>query len=140
MKFGKSHGADIVYNEMISSLVNSYSKLVLRLFNNIIQTSEIIPAWITGLILVSIHKNGPKLDPGNYRGITLMSCLGKLFLVKNVRSCNQLEFVSGNRTSGAHIIISNRVNKLCRKSNKKIFSCYVNFRKAFDLIPWDTLL
>jgi hypothetical protein len=151
MKYGKAHGTDIVCNEMIFALANSYPKLVLRLFNNILQTSEIIPAWITGLI-VPIHKDGPKLDPGNYRGITLMSCLGKLFLSilnarlmvyaldKKILSCNQLGFVSGNRTSDAHIIINNMVNKLCHKSNKKIFSCFVDFRKAFDLVPRDTLL
>jgi hypothetical protein len=151
MKFGKAHGADIVCNEMIFSLVNTHPKLVLRLFNNILQTSEIIPAWITGLI-VPIHKDGPKLDPGNYRGITLMSCLGKLFLSilnarlmtyaldKKILGVNQLGFVSGNRTSDAHIIINNMVNKLCHKSNKKIFSCFVDFRKAFDLVPRDILL
>ena len=92
------------------------------------------------------------MDPNNYRGITLMSCLGKLFLsILNARllelvqkndilGTNQLGFVPGNRTSDAHIIINNIVDKMCHRSNKKIFSCFVDFRKAFDLVPRDILL
>ena len=61
-------------------------------------------------------------------------------LEKKILGINQLGFVSGNRTSDAHIIINNLVNKLCHKSNKKIFSCFVDFRKVFDLVPRDNLL
>ena len=34
--------------------------------------------WATGEI-IPIHKKGDINDPSNYRGITLLSCLGKLF-------------------------------------------------------------
>jgi len=92
------------------------------------------------------------MDPGNYRGITLMSCLGKIFLSilnarlmayvieNNILGINQLGFVPGNRTSDAHIIINNLINKMCHKNGQKLFSCFVDFRKAFDLIPRDILL
>ena len=151
LKLGKAHGMDIACNEMIMPLVNTHPSLVLKLFNSILESGEIVPSWITGLI-VPVFKDGSQMDPGNYRGITLMSCLGKLFLSilnarlmtyvleKKILGINQLGFVSGNRTSDAHIIINNLVNKLCHKSNKKIFSCFVDFRKAFDLVPRDILL
>ena len=77
-----------------------------------------IPEWVVGLI-VPIYKKGNKSEPQNYRGVTLISCLGKLFLsILNNRLMqytidnqilhkSQLGFVPGNRTSDAHIIINN---------------------------------
>ena len=99
-----------------------------------------------------IYKNGSRLDPSNYRGIILISCLGKLFLSvlntrfllyafnQNLLAHNQLGFVPGNRTSDAHIIINNLVKKICHENNSRIYSCFVDFKKEFDSVPRDILL
>ena len=151
LKLGKSTGVDNISNEMIISLLETHPKLILKLFNSILQSGEIIPEWLMGMI-VAIYKDGPKMDTGNYRGITLMSCLGKLFLSilnsrlmgyvlgKDVLTVSALGFVPGNRTSDAHIIINNLINKICHKQNAKLFSCFVDFKKAFDSVPRDILL
>ena len=151
LKPGKACGIDDICNEMIISLVNTHPKIVLKLFNEVLQLGEVIPEWVIGLI-VPIHKKGPKLETSNYRGITLISCLGKLFLSilnarlllytnnQNILAENQLGFVAGNRTSDAHIIINNLVKKICHNKNSKIYSCFVDFKKAFDSIPRDILL
>ena len=55
-------------------------------------------------------------------------------------SPSQLGFVAGNRCSDAHIIIYNLIRKKCHEQNSKIFSCFVDFRKAFDSVPRDVLL
>ena len=136
---------------MIISLNNTHPKIILKLFNNILQSGEVIQDWVIGLI-VPIHKEGPKLDTSNYRGITLISCLGKLFLSilntrlmtftkeQNILSKSRLGFLSGNRSLDAHIIINNLVGKICHKNNSRIYSCFVDFKKAFDSIPRDILL
>ena len=151
LKFGKACGVDNHSNEMILALVKTYPKVLLKLFNDIFRSGEIIPDWALGMI-VPIHKDGPKLDAANYRGITLMSCLSKLFLsVLNNRlvifavenkllSPAQLGFVIKNRCSDAHIIIHNLVQQKCRTEGSKIFSCFVDFKKAFDSVPRDILL
>ena len=150
LKPGKSTGIDGISNEMISSLLTKYPDIIIKLFNSIVQSSEFIPEWVLGAI-VPIHKKGSKSDPSNYRGITLMSCLGKLFLTilnnrltqfvkeKNILSDKQLGFVAGNRTSDAHIIINNLIRKYCHKYGSKLFSCFVDFSKAFDTIPRNIL-
>ena len=58
----------------------------------------------------------------------------------NIISKNQLGFLPGNRTSDAHFIIHNLIQKLCHKNNSKIYSCFIDFSKAFDTIPRDNLL
>ena len=148
---GKATGVDGTSNEAVSVLVEAYPELVLKLFNKILDSGEVVPDWLVGMI-VPIHKDGSRMDPGNYRGITLMSCLGKLFLSvlnsrllkyvlgNNILSINQLGFVPENRTSDAHIIINNLINKTCHKYGKKLFSCFVDFKKAFDSVPRDLML
>ena len=110
-----------------------------------------LPDWAISHI-VPIHKTGSKSDPSNYRGISLLSCLGKVFLSvlnnrllkfsvdQNILSESQLGFRKGNRTSDAHIIIHNLIDKYCKKNNTKIYSCFIDLSKAFDSVPRDILL
>ena len=72
LRYGKANGYDDSCNEMLISLVRTYPKVLLKLFNNILESSEVIPDWALGMI-VPLHKDGPRLDPNNYRGITLIS-------------------------------------------------------------------
>ena len=86
------------------------------------------------------------MDP-NYRGISILSCLGKLYsailnkrllkyaIEKNILKSEALGFVSGNRTSDAHLILHSLIQRHCHQKNEKIFSCFVDFSKAFDTIP-----
>ena len=127
----KAPGIDMVINEMIEPLVELYPKLLLKLFNSILSHNWISEDWLLSLI-TAIHKKGPKEDPDNYRGISLMSCMAKLFLTilnnrlttfaleRNILTPSQLGFVLGNRTSDPHIILNNIIHKYCHK-RKKIF-------------------
>ena len=150
LKPGKSLGIDNISNEMIQVLLNNYPEIILLFFNSILESNEISPDWVIGLI-VPIHKKGTKTDPNNYRGITLMSCFGKLFLAilnnrllhftiqNKILADSQLGFLAGNRTSDAHIILNNIIKKHCHKNNSTLFSCFIDFSKAFDTIPRDIL-
>ena len=152
LKAGKGTGIDTLRNEMIRPLIDLYPQLIVRSFNDIIiQQKELCKDWLHSLI-TAVHKKGPKDNPENYRGISLMSCLGKLFLTvinnrlikhcldNGLLSAAQLGFVAGNRTSDPHIILHNLVQKYCHKSKKRIFGCFVDFSKAFDTVPRDILI
>ena len=152
LKAGKGTGIDVIRNEMITPLVAHYPKLLIRVFNDIIVRHRAISKdWLHSLI-TAIHKKGAKDDPDNYRGISLMSCLGKLFLSiinnrlvkfsleKGLLSPGQLGFVIGNRTSDPHIILQNLLHKYCHRGRQRIFGCFVDFSKAFDTVPRDILL
>ena len=148
---GKWVGVDNLCNEMIMCLIEVCPEIVLKLFNLILKSGEILPEWLMSYI-VPIHKGGAKSDPGNYRGVSLMSCLGKFFLSiinkrltkfcveRGILSESQLGFQQGNRCSDAHLIIHNLIDKYCYKNNRKIYSCFIDLSKAFDTIPRDILL
>ena len=79
LRRGKSPGLDNILNEMIAPLVKKYPGLILKLFNSILANTWINKEWLISLI-TAIHKKGPKEDPDNYRGISLMSCLFRNFI------------------------------------------------------------
>ena len=91
------------------------------------------------------------MDPDNYRGISLISCLYKLLtailnkriahfcLENNILSRAQLGFVKGNRCSDGHFILHNMIKDYCHENGKWLYSCFVDFSKAFDCIPRDIL-
>ena len=91
------------------------------------------------------------MDPSNYRGISILSCLSKLYtailnkrlmayaIEKGILKPEALGFVAGNRTSDAHLILHSLIQRHCHQKNEKIYSCFVDFSKAFDTIPRDLL-
>ena len=102
-------------------------------------------------LLTPVHKKGSKTNTEFYRGVSLISSISKLYAaILNKRLLNfvtenkilseaQLGFIPGNRTSDAHIIIHNLIRRYCHNRKKMLYSCFVDFKKAFDSIPRDKL-
>ena len=57
----------------------------------------------------------------------------------NILSKAQLGFVRGNRCSDGHFILHNLIKDYCHENGKWLYSCFVDFSKAFDCIPRDIL-
>ena len=72
-------------NEFFKYASNNLLEYLHKLFNKLFDIGYFPDIWTKGYI-VPIFKKGSRDDPGNYRGITLLSTLGKLFSkVKNNR-------------------------------------------------------
>ena len=146
----KSTGYDSLSNEIIKCLVETNPRIILKLFNLVFESNAKIEQWAIA-ILTPILKSGPKMDPSNYRGISILSCLGKLYtailnkrlmkfvIERGILRPEALGFVAGNRTSDAHLVVHSLIQRYCHQENRKIFSCFVDFSKAFDTIPRDVL-
>ena len=79
LKNNKSPRPDNVLNEHIKSTINLFLPIYSSLFNLILDTGIVPESWSVGDIL-PIYKNKGSVNlPENYRPITLLSCLGKLF-------------------------------------------------------------
>ena len=87
----KASGSDGIAGELIKYGGNEMIMMLKELFQ-LIWDSEYIPErWGEGMI-VSLFKKGDQEDPGNYRGITLLNVVGKLFnKVLNYRLLQWLE-------------------------------------------------
>ena len=77
LKRNKAAGRDKILTEFIKAAPENIRKLLLRLLNIIYKTSIVPKDWCLGIIN-PIHKEGPKDDPDNYRGICIGSILSKI--------------------------------------------------------------
>ena len=79
LKNGKSVGIDFIHNEFLKKSSDKLVQFYCRFFNVVLETGIVPDIWCKGLIMPLYKNKGSKDDPDNYRGITLLSCLGKLF-------------------------------------------------------------
>ena len=101
LKNNKSCGYDGILNELLKTS-SKLLKAVTTLFNIALQTGKIPHAWSIGYSPIYKEK-GKVNDPHNYRGITVLSCFGKLFTsVINDRTHSVLEtnYILGTEQSG----------------------------------------
>ena len=84
LKTKKSSGTDSILNEMIKHRRYFLVSSLERIFNNIFQNRTFPVEWNIGVIKPIYKNKGDNKSPANYTGITLTSCLGKLFHVTKV--------------------------------------------------------
>ena len=78
LKNNKSPGCDNLPSELIKECKESMSSDLCDLFNYMIEKREFPDIWAEG-IRSAIYKAGAKLDPTNYRGITVLPVFSKIF-------------------------------------------------------------
>ena len=155
LKNGKAAGCDGVINEFIKHSAPQLVPLYTALFNKILQTSHVPKEWLIGLILPLYKNKGDPSDADNYRGITLLSCFGKLFTAalnhRLYKFCDEnlilQELQAGFRHGYAttdHIFLLHCLIDLYSQNKKRLFACFVDYAKAFDSVSrsalWSKLL
>ena len=115
LKNNKTSGNDSFANEMIKA---SSDVILPTLLNR-----EYFPKmWSVGFI-VPIYKSDGCDNPSNYRGITITSCVGKLFT--SVINQRIIKFVEKQRVVSHHQYLH---------KGKKLYLCFVDFKKAYDSV------
>ena len=79
LKNGKAPGLDMISAELLKNLNTKFLVIFVRLFNRILESGDFPEEWAIGIIVL-LFKGGDKTNLDNYRGITLLSIFGKLFL------------------------------------------------------------
>ena len=78
LKCKKAAGVDGISAEFYKYGCNELLPALELLFNTILTNGEYPSRWATGIIH-PVHKKGDHGVPDNYRKITVMPCIGKLF-------------------------------------------------------------
>ena len=147
LKNNKSSGMDNIKNEQIKASCNLMIPIYTKLFNLIFENGLIPESWSVGTIKpIYKNKGDPKL-PENYRPITILSCLGKLFTAIINKRLNkfseeseliepcQAGFHKQHSTSDNIFIIKSLIDIMKSDKNKnKLLCCFVDFKQAFDSV------
>ena len=108
-------------------------------------TGTVTEEWLIGLIKPIYKNEGDPMKPENYRPITLLSCLGKVFtciLNKRVETfADEVNLLKENQPGFRknyltldHILTLHFLSNILLQRKKKLFSAFVDFK-----VVWDTL-
>ena len=155
LKTNKAHGIDGVLNEYIKNTADVLIEFWVKLFNRVYNSGEVPAEWSKGIIITLYKGNGTHCDPKNYRGITLLSCIGKLFtsVLNNGLTlfCNAYDVIKENQagfrkeySTTHHIFTLKCLIDLCLSRKEKMYCAYIDYATAFDKIDritlWNKLL
>lgn len=140
---GKATGIDEISYEMLKHLPIESKLILLKEFNRIWKENDTPEVWNMGIIIpIPKDKNDPHAIQ-NYRPITLLSCMGKVYdriantrLIteieeRNLLDPNQFAFRWRMGTDGYHIEVDNTIAPAVR--NQKHVECVaLDLSKAYD--------
>ncbi|KAL0868710.1 hypothetical protein ABMA27_008153 [Loxostege sticticalis] len=149
-KNSKSHGHDGIISKILKLCAFHISRALAHIINLSFEEG-VFPDDLKLSIVHPLHKKGDKQDMGNYRPITLVSVLSKVFekaMLKRlndfISSCDILQpeqfgFRKGSSTSLACFEFVKYVTE-CINNNTPVLSLFLDMSCAFDYVNHDKLL
>jgi hypothetical protein len=146
IKRNKACGIDGIANDFIIDTSDITAPIITKLFNIIINTGIVPDDWGISIITPIFKNNGSADDPSNYRGISILNALSKLFtLVINDRltcylddfgilSENQAGFRKNYTTTDHIFSLKCIIDLYTQFKKKKLFCAFIDYKKAFDTI------
>lgn len=155
LKMGKAPGEDGILTDILKTAADAVNNSKLRgdntvvyalvlMFNFVFDKGVWPERWGTGIIF-PLHKHDSRLDPSNYRPITLLSVVGKLFgVVVNTRlsafseATGSLSDEQGgfrpNRGTPDQVFLLREVLASRKERGMPTFATYIDARKAYDTV------
>lgn len=150
-KSEKAPGPDKIVNELLKGTLEDLLPVLTLIFNEIMTTGIIPSQWKISHIIL-IHKKGKKEDLGNYRPISLLSNIYKVFSkvilgrISKKLDENQPREQAGFRQNFStidHIHTVKQIMEKYNEYNKKFYMAFIDYYKAFDSISheaiWESL-
>lgn len=144
----KGSGTDNLPPTLFKNCSTELAKPIAMLFNRSLRERIFPRAWKTASV-VPIHKSGNLNQVSNYRGVSILCCLSKIFekLMHNVLYTVASPIISDtqhgfmkHRSSTTNLMCY--VTALSREMEKgrQIDAVYVDFAKAFDTVPHNLVI
>uniref|UniRef100_A0A914X1W4 Reverse transcriptase domain-containing protein n=1 Tax=Plectus sambesii TaxID=2011161 RepID=A0A914X1W4_9BILA len=147
LKNGKAPGPDEVVAESLKAGGQILAERLHRLILTIWNTGVIPSAWKKAVI-IPIHKKGDKQDCSNYRGISLLSITGKVFMrILQNRLQEHHEQLAREEQAGFRptrgccdqIFTLRQLMEERSRCGLRTVIVFVDFRAAFDSVHWPAL-
>ena len=149
LKGNKAAGADGIVAELIKGAQPNILGYLVKLFNVLFSKGIFPTAW-TKAILIPIHKKGSVDSTDNYRGISLLSVVSKVYTsilnnrlttwveTNSILSDAQCGFRKGRSTID-HIFTLHAAIQKQFVNNAKLYVAFIDFRKAYDTVNRNVL-
>lgn len=152
LKSDKSPGPDNITNNVIKSACWILAAPLTKLFNLILETGDIPSQWSESNIILLYKKGDPK-DITNYRPISLLPSMYKLFstiinqrisaAIENNQPIEQAGFRK-NYSTIDHIHTLELIIEKYQEYQRPLYILFIDYQKAFDTILhesiWSTLI
>jgi hypothetical protein len=139
MKSNKAPGIDGVAPGLLKILNDEWIFIITYIFNVVF--SYHYPLMWTIAKVFNIFKKGDNLDPSNYRGISIMTALAKLYdSVLNERFMlwykPKEEQAGGQSGRGCaeQIMVLRLLIDIARKKKRTLFVTFIDYQKAYDRV------
>jgi Reverse transcriptase (RNA-dependent DNA polymerase) len=152
MKCDTAGGMDRQETEMFKFTKKSVElvPMLTKLFNCSLNQS-IVPQQWKDVIITILHKKGDRKICDNFRGISLINVIGKIFerLISN-RVINYCEATIGvlpasqfgfraDRSTQDCIFLSRQISSIAKEKQQTLYKCFVDLTKAYDKVNRDLL-
>lgn len=148
MKNNKTPGEDGLVIEAIKMGGNKLLQAIKTLFNACL-LKGITPSDWNNAVIILLHKKGDITNIGNYRPISLLSHVYKLFTkiitrrlshkLDSYQTREQAGFRTGYGTNDHLQVLKSLIEK-CVEYNKPLVFIFVDYEKAFDSVDQHTML
>jgi len=148
LKRHKAASIDGIKPEFLLDAVVALEQPLLIAFNKILREGYCESLSVG--IIHALYKGGDCSEFDNYRGITVGPVLAKVFVMilesrinqwvetNDLRAKGQAGFRKDFRTTN-NLFILRTLTKQARFQKKQLYTCFVDFKKAFDIVPRDLL-
>lgn len=148
MKKNKAPGEDGIVIESIKAGGEKLINALKVLFNKCLEHEQIPTSW-NNAIMIIMHKKGDPTDLKNYRPISLLSQVYKLFIkIITRRLTPKLDFYQPREQAGFrsgyatndHLLVTKVLVEKVVEYNKPLILIFVDYEKAFDSVDQDKIM
>ncbi len=149
LKQGKATKLDGVKAEFVIDGCDALLRILQTLFNKLL--SEGFCSFLVVGVIHALFKNGDASSVDNYKGIVVGHVIAKLFAMvlesrlsswaerKGIRACGQAGFRQDYHTTDNLFVLQTLIDSRTRWPGKKLYTCFADFKKAFDTVPREKL-
>ena len=144
LKRNKSPGIDGVLSGVIKDGSDVLHNCLLVIFN--LMLANHFRKQLSVDVITAVYKFGDRGDMSSYRGITVGSVIAKLFAMildhriavwaedEGIKAKGQAGFRKHFRTTDNIFMLNSLIDKQ-KQTHGKLFCCFVDIKKAFDMVP-----